>query len=161
MMKKYDPDGDGKIDGETFKDTVKAKADDLSNRIEDKLGSAAEAMKQWDKDGDGKLSKEEFMKGAKDMGISPGAAEAMWKEKGGDEGGMDMDKFARAFGIGPDEILERCFLHFGNPKQAFEEMDKDHDGLLHPDEWKWGAKKMKLKPEQWERVWKDIDSNHK
>merc|ERR550514_739002 len=60
MMKKYDPDGDGKIDGETFKDVTKAKADDLSNRIVDKMGSAAEAMKNWDKDGDGKLTEEEF-----------------------------------------------------------------------------------------------------
>merc|ERR1719281_1405160 len=50
-MKKIDPDGDGKIDGETFKDFSKAKADDLQDRIVDKMGSADEAMKQWDKDG--------------------------------------------------------------------------------------------------------------
>merc|ERR550514_653786 len=61
MMKKYDPDGDGKIDGETFKDVTKAKADDLADRIADKMGSADEAMKSWDADGDGKLTEEEFL----------------------------------------------------------------------------------------------------
>merc|ERR1719375_1839205 len=95
MMKKYDPDGDGKIDGETFKDFSKAKADDLSDRIMDKMGSADEAMKQWDKDGDGQLTEDEFLAGAKEM----------WKNQDKDgDGKMGVAEFEKAFGIGPDEI---------------------------------------------------------
>merc|ERR1719235_953240 len=71
MMKKYDPEGTGSIDGDKFKDAMKATADDMAEKIGEKLGSAGEAMKKWDKDGDGKISKEEFMKGAEEMGISP------------------------------------------------------------------------------------------
>merc|ERR1719456_845658 len=107
MMKKLDPDGDGKISGEDFKDATKAKADDMADRIKDKLGSATDAMKKWDKDGDGKLTEAEFQAGAKEMGIDPAAAKDMWKaqDKDGD-GVMGADDFSRAFGVGPDAVME-------------------------------------------------------
>merc|ERR1719272_1334361 len=57
--------------------------------------------------------------------------------------------------------MERCFQTFGNPMKAFEHMDKDHDGLLTADEWAAGAAKMKLKPDQVARLFKNMDSNHK
>merc|ERR1719487_195497 len=159
MMKKLDPDGDGKISGEDFKDATKAKADDLADRIADKIGSADEAMKKWDKDGDGQLTEEEFLKGAEEMGISEEAAKEMWKEKAGEDGTMDTAEFAKGFGIGPDEIMEKCFQHFGNPNLAFEDMDTDKDGLLSPKEWARGGAKMGLKPEQVTRVFGDMDKN--
>merc|ERR1719456_1535140 len=126
MMKKLDPDGDGKISGEDFKDATKAKADDMADRIEEKMGSAADAMKKWDKDGDGELTKEEFMKGAKEMGISEEAAADMWKKQDKDgDGKMNADDFAKSFGMGPDEVMERCFQYYGNPMKAFAAMDKN------------------------------------
>jgi len=162
MMKDLDPKGTGSISGADFKDATKAKADDMANKIEEKLGSSAEAMKAWDKDGDGKMSEEEFLAGAKETGISPDAAKDMWKaqDKDGD-GEMSADDFGRAFGMGPDDVMERMFQHFGNPDKAFAEMDKNHDGILDLEEWKAGAVKMKLKPDQVERIFKDMDSNHK
>eukprot|EP00746_Dinoflagellata_sp_MGD_P165407 gnl/MRDRNA2_/MRDRNA2_94657_c0_seq1.p1 gnl/MRDRNA2_/MRDRNA2_94657_c0~~gnl/MRDRNA2_/MRDRNA2_94657_c0_seq1.p1 ORF type:complete len:1522 (+),score=530.41 gnl/MRDRNA2_/MRDRNA2_94657_c0_seq1:147-4712(+) len=159
MMKKLDPDGDGKISGEDFKDATRAKADDLADRIADKIGSADDAMKKWDKDGDGQLTEEEFLKGAKDMGISEEAAKEMWKEKAGKDGTMDTAEFAKGFGIGPDEIMEKCFAEYGNPDLAFDEMDTDKDGLLSPKEWALGGEKMGLKPEQIERVFGEMDRN--
>ena len=67
-MKRLDPDGDGKIEGDDFKAEIMATADDLQERLQEKYGSVGEAMKKWDTDGDGKISKEEFMKGAKELG---------------------------------------------------------------------------------------------
>merc|ERR1719158_930429 len=74
LMKKYDTDGDGKLTGQQFKDIVKARAEDLAERIQDQLGSAPDAFKKWDTNGDGILSEEEFLEGAKAMGISEEAA---------------------------------------------------------------------------------------
>jgi len=162
MMKKLDPQGTGKIDGAALKDAVKPKADDMANKIEKELGSAGDAMKKWDKDGDGKMTKEEFMAGAKEMGMPPDVAEDMFKaqDKDGD-GVMNADDFSRAFGLGPDKLMELCFQHYGNPVKAFDEMDADHDGLLSPAEWKKGGEKMGLKPDQIDRLLRDMDSNHK
>merc|ERR1711871_951608 len=161
MMKKLDPDGDGKVTGNDFKDATKAKADDLAARIAEKFGSAAAALKKWDTDGDGKLTEAEFLPGAQSLGIDPEAARDMWKaqDKDGD-GIMGLDDFTRAFGIGPDEVMERCFQDFGNPHKAFEAMDTDHDGLLTPEEWKVGAQKMGLKPEQIDFIFKEMDTDH-
>merc|ERR1719420_287466 len=162
MMKKMDPDGDGKVSGDDFKDATKAKADDLADRIEEKMGSANEAMKKWDKDGDGELTKDEFLKGAKEMGISPEAAEDMWKKQDKDgDGKMNAEDFAKSFGLGPDEVMERCFQYYGNPQKAFDEMDKNKDGLLSPLEWAGGAAKMRLKADQEKRVFKEMDTNHR
>lgn len=161
MMKKLDPDGDGKIAGEDFKDAIRAKADDLADRIAEKIGSADDAMKKWDKDGDGQLTEEEFLKGAEEMGISAEAAKEMWKEKAGPDGTMDTAEFAKGFGIGPDEIMEKCFAEYGNPDLAFDEMDTDKDGLLSPQEWAKGGEKMGLKPEQITRVFGEMDKNPK
>merc|ERR1719393_187211 len=149
MMKKLDPSGTGKIDGKAFKESTKPKADDMANAIEAKMGSAGDAMKKWDANGDGKLTEEEFKAGAAEMGMSPEAAADMWKaqDKDGD-GVMNADDFSRAFGLGPDELLERCFQYYGNPVKAFAAMDADKDGLLSPAEWKVGGEKMKLKPDQ-------------
>merc|ERR1719428_2046896 len=143
MMKELDPTGTGKIKGSAFKDATKAKADDLANRVADKMGSAADAMKKWDADGDGKLTEAEFEAGAAELGISPDAAKDMWKaqDKDGD-GVMGTDDFSRAFGIGPDAVMEKCFQAFGNPSKTFDAMDTDNDGLLSPEEWKAGATKM-------------------
>merc|ERR1711990_1124482 len=113
-----------------------------------------------DTDGNGELSTEEFMAGAKEMGISEDAAKAMWKKHAGEDGKMNRDEFARAFGIGPDEIMERCFEHYGNPAKAFDEMDVDHDGLLSPCEWEKGGKKMGLTEHQIKRIFGDMDKNH-
>merc|ERR1719191_885655 len=161
MMKKLDPDGDGKIEGDDFKEAFKAKADDLADRISDKMGSAAEAMKQFDKDGDGKVSEEEFVAGAAEMGISEEAARDMFKKADKDGGGLSTDEFKKAFGISPDEVLERCFQHFGNPDKFFEKIDKDKDGLISPEEWDLAAKRLKLTPGQAKKVWEDMDTNHK
>lgn len=161
MMKKYDPDGDGKIEGKDFKDAFKAKADDMAAKISDKFGSAEAAMKEWDTDGDGTISEEEFLKGAADMGISEEAARDMFKKADKDGGGLNADEFKKAFGITPDEVLERCFQHFGNPDKFFEKIDKNNDGLLSPEEWEHGAKRLKLTPEQARKVWKDMNTNHK
>merc|ERR1719486_1217889 len=46
MMKELDPNGTGKISGKAFKDATKPKADDLANKVADKMGSAADAMKK-------------------------------------------------------------------------------------------------------------------
>jgi len=162
QMKKMDTDGDGKVGGDEFKEANKAKADDLADRIEEKMGSAADAMKKWDKDGDGVLTKEEFEAGAKEMGISPEAAKDMWKKQDKDgDGKMNADDFAKSFGIGPDEVLERCFQYWENPKVAFEAMDKNNDGVLSVTEWAGGAAKMKLNPDQERRIFKEMDTNHK
>merc|ERR1719324_1877292 len=136
MMKKLDPNGTGKVSGDAFKDATKAKADDCADRIAKTIGSAGDAMKKWDKDGDGKLTEAEFEAGAAELGIAPDAAKDMWKaqDKDGD-GVMGPDEFARAFGVGPDRIMEMCFQTFGNPTLAFEDMDTNQDGLLSPSEW--------------------------
>merc|ERR1719316_203949 len=115
LMKKYDTDGDGKLTGQQFKDIVKAKAEDLAARIQDKLGSAPDAFKKWDTDGDGVLSEEEFVKGAKELGISEEAAREIFRKKAGPDGVMDLDEFTKAFGVGPDDVMERCFAKLGNP----------------------------------------------
>merc|ERR1719321_1581541 len=96
------------------------------------------------------------------MGIPPEVAADMFKaqDKDGD-GVMNAEDFSRAFGLGPDELMELCFQHYGNPLKAFDAMDTDHDGLLSPAEWKVGGEKMKLKPEQIDRLLNDMDSNHK
>merc|ERR1719486_1492519 len=47
MMKKLDPSGTGKIDGKSFKDATKPKADDMANKIKKEMGSAGDAMKKW------------------------------------------------------------------------------------------------------------------
>jgi len=162
MMKKMDPDGTGKVSGDAFKDATKAKADDVADRIAKQMGSAGEAMKKWDKDGDGKLTEAEFQAGAKELGIAPDAAKDMWKaqDKDGD-GVMDADDFGRAFGVGPDALMELMFQRYGNPTLAFEDMDTNQDGLLSPEEWELGATRMGLKPDQIDRLFKDMDSNHK
>jgi Ca2+-binding EF-hand superfamily protein len=161
MMKRLDPDGDGKIEGKDFKAEIRADADDLQERLQEKYGSVGEAMKKWDTDGDGKISKEEFMKGAKELGISPEAAEAIWKEQPkGPDGKISLDDFTKAFGIGPDEILARCFEHFGNPEKAFQQMDLDKNGLIDKQEWKAFEKRMKLKPDQVKRIFKEMDTNN-
>jgi len=160
MMKRLDPDGDGKIEGDDFKAEIRADADDLQERLQEKYGSVGEAMKKWDTDGDGKISKEEFMKGAKELGISPEAAEAIWKEQPkGPDGKISLEDFTKAFGIGPDEILERCFQHFGNPEKAFQQMDLNKDGLIDKQEWKAFEKRMDLKPDQVKRIFKEMDTN--
>merc|ERR1719324_239959 len=161
MMGKLDPSGTGKISGDAFKDATKAKADDVADRIEKQLGSAADAMKKWDKDGDGKLTEAEFEAGAAELGISPDAAKDMWKaqDKDGD-GKMSTDDFSRAFGIGPDAVMEHCFQTFGNPSKAFVAMDANQDGLLSPDEWKIGAAKMGIPTPDIDRIFKEMDSNH-
>jgi len=160
MMKDLDPDGDGKIEGDDFKAEIRATADDLQERLQEKYGSVGEAMKKWDTDGDGKMSKEEFMKGAKELGISPEAAEAIWKEQPkGPDGKISLDDFTKAFGIGPDEILARCFEVFGNPQKAFQQMDLDKNGLIDKQEWKAFDKRMRLKPDQVERIFKEMDHN--
>merc|ERR550537_1507595 len=40
-------------------------------------------------------------------------------------------------------------------------MDKNKDGLLSPLEWAGGAAKMRLKPDQEKRVFKEMDTNHR
>merc|ERR1712196_673046 len=122
-MKKLDPNGTGKISGDAFKDATKAKADDVAERIAKSMGSAGDAMKKWDKDGDGKLTEAEFEAGAAEMGIASDAAKDMWKaqDKDGD-GVMGADDFSRAFGVGPDAVMELCFQYYGNPTQTFEDM---------------------------------------
>merc|ERR1719335_1749429 len=131
MMKKLDPRGTGKVSGDAFKDATKAKADDVADRIAKKMGSAADAMKKWDKDGDGKLTEAEFEAGAKELGIAPDAAKDMWKAQDADgDGVMGTDDFSKAFGIGPDGVMEKCFQTYGNPGKAFAAMDANKDGLL-------------------------------
>lgn len=160
MMKKLDPNGTGKVSGDAFKDATKPKADDVADKIAKTMGSSGDAMKKWDKDGDGKLTEEEFQAGAAEMGIGPEDAKDMWKaqDKDGD-GVMGADDFSRAFGVGPDKVMEMCFQHYGNPSLAFEDMDTDQDGLLSPKEWALGATRMGLKADQIDRLFKDMDSN--
>lgn len=159
LMKKYDTDHDGKLTAEQFEKIMRASADDLKERIQEKLGSAKEAMKKWDKDGDGKISKKEFLEGAKDMGISEKAAEAIWKEQSGGKDYMTSDDFGDIFGVGPDDLLERCFQHFGNPKKAFENIDTNQDGLISEAEWKVALKKLGLNADQAARLWEGMDTN--
>jgi len=119
-------------------------------------------MKKWDKDGDGKLTEAEFQAGAAEMGIAPDAAKDMWKNQDKDgDGVMGADDFSRAFGVGPDTVMEKCFQRYGNPSLAFETMDTDDDGLLSPQEWAAGGAKMGLKPDQIDRLFKDMDTNIK
>jgi len=158
MMVKYDADGDGKIEGKQFKAVFRATADDLAERLQEQMGSASEAFDSWDADGDGELSEEEFMKGAEDMGISKEAAKAIWKDKAKD-GKMDKDAFVDVFGIGPDQLLAKCFEHLQNPAEAFKELDVDGDMLVSEDEWKAFATKLHLSAEQAESLWKRIDTN--
>merc|ERR1719271_2162993 len=40
-------------------------------------------------------------------------------------------------------------------------MDRNHDGLLSPAEWKDGARIMGLKPVQADRIFKEMDTNSK
>merc|ERR1719158_370961 len=160
LMKKYDTDRDGKITGQQFKDIVKAKAEDLAARIQDKLGSAPDAFKKWDTDGDGVLSEEEFVKGAKELGISEEAAREIFRKKAGPDGVMDLDEFTKAFGVGPDDVMERCFAKLGNPKNAFETADVDEDGVLSEEEWKdLAVKKLGFSEQQAERLFKEMDTN--
>jgi len=159
MMKKYDPNGDGEIEGDVFKKAFGATAQDLKDRIGEKMGSAKDAIAKWDKDGDGCLSKQEFLDGAmKDLGISKGAAERMWKEHSKD-GKMCEDAFTKAFGVGPDDVMEKCFSKFGNPEKAFQQGDADGDGVLSPEEFEEMALKMGFKPDQVKRLFKEIDTN--
>jgi len=159
LMKKYDTGGDGMLTEDQFKKIMRATAEDLKDRIQEKMGSAAEAMKKWDADGDGKISKEEFMKGAKDMDISEEAAEAIWKEQVGEDGEINAEEFGDVFGIGPDELLERCFQHFSNPKNAFESMDSNQDHVISKEEWEAALGKLHLNAEQAARLWKLLDTN--
>jgi len=162
VMQRLDPDGDGSIPGQEFKNAILATAEDLSERVIEKYGSAPKGFEAFDKDGDGKLTEAEFIAGALALGVSEDAAKAIWETHGkpGD-GVMDLKEFVAIFGIGPDEILERSFQHFGNPTKAFESMDVNHDGLLSPAEWKVGATKMGLGPAQVKRLFEDMDVNHK
>jgi len=160
MMQKLDPAGTGKISGKTFVEATKARASDLTDRIEAKMGSVGEAMKKWDKDGDGCLTEAEFVEGAKSTGISEKAAKDMFQDKAKGEDKICGDAFAKAFGIGPDQLMERCFKHFGNPGKAFYAADMDGDGLISKSEFVKIAEEMKLKPDQIDRLFKDMDSNH-
>jgi hypothetical protein len=118
-------------------------------------------MKKWDKDGDGKLTEAEFEAGAKELGIAPDAAKDMWKAQDADgDGVMGTDDFSKAFGIGPDGVMEKCFQTYGNPGKAFAAMDANKDGLLSPEEWKAGAAKMGLPASDIDRIFKDMDTNH-
>merc|ERR1719265_3027456 len=159
-MQKLDPDGDGCIAGPDFKKAILATAEDLSERVIEKYGSAPEGFKVFDKNGDGEITKDEFMEGALALGVSEAAAKAIW-EKHNVGGKMNLKEFVAIFGIGPDEIMERAFANFGNPTKAFEAMDTDKDGLLSPEEWKIGATKMGLGPAQIKRLFIDMDVNHK
>jgi Ca2+-binding EF-hand superfamily protein len=162
VMQRLDPDGNGSIPGQEFKTAILATAEDLAERVIEKYGSAPKGFEAFDKDGDGKVTEDEFIAGALDLGVSPAAAKAIWKQHGkpGD-GVMDLKEFVAIFGIGPDQIMERAFQHFGNPTKAFVAMDTNEDGLLSPEEWKVGATKMGLGPAQVKRLFKDMDVNHK
>jgi len=162
IMKKYDPDGDGKINGKDYKKAFMADADDVKDRIAEKIGSAGDALKKWDKDGDGCLSKEEFLAGAmKDLGISKGAAETMWKEHDNDgDGKMCGDEFIGAFGVGPNEVMAKCFEKFGNPEKGFYQGDVNQDGVLSPEEWNKIGEDMGFKDDQIKRLFKEMDTNN-
>merc|ERR1719420_2689940 len=77
VMQRLDPDGDGSIPGSEFKRAIMATAEDLSERIIEKYGSAPKGFKAFDKDGDGQLTQEEFLAGALDLGVSEAAAKAI------------------------------------------------------------------------------------
>lgn len=162
VMQRLDPDGDGCIPGAEFKKAILATAEDLSERVIEKYGSAPEGFKAFDKDGNGELTEDEFIAGALALGVSEAAAKAIWEKHGkpGD-GKMNLKEFVAIFGIGPDEIMERAFATFGNPQKAFEAMDTDQDGLLSPAEWKIGATKMGLGPAQIKRLFTEMDINEK
>jgi hypothetical protein len=162
MMKKLDPEGTGKIDGKAFKEANAPKADDIAAKIREKYGSAGAAFKEWDKDGDGKVNEDEFAAGAQGLGFPPEVSKGIWKAKDKDgDGLMDPAAFSTAFGMGPDELMELLFQHYGNPVKAFDVMDENDDGLLDDFEWKIGAAKLKLKPDQIDRIFKAMDTNHK
>merc|ERR1712224_865494 len=93
-------------------------------------------------------------------GIASDAARDMWKaqDKDGD-GVMDVGAFSRAFGVGPDAVMEMCFQAYGNPSRAFEQMDANHDGLLSPQERYLGGRRMGLKQDQIDRLFKEMDTN--
>lgn len=160
MMAKYDEDGDGFITGDKYREVMGAKAEDVKQRIYDKFGTAEDFFEQCDANKDGLVDEDEFVKCAtEDLGISEDAARRMFeKENGGQP--LNRKQFIKAFGIGPDEILERLFRYEGNPQKAFEKYDRDEDHLLSKEEIEELLGKLKLNAKQIKRIRREIDTNH-
>lgn len=160
MMMKYDKDGDGHLTGDQYKEIMGARAAELQERMLKKFESAEDAFDEWDTNDDGIISEEEFIAGCKDLNISPSAARRMFHKADEDgSNGLDRKEFVKAFGVGPDELLERMFQKFGNPQKAFDMADLDGDHLLSWSEWEQMCRYMDFTPKQIKRLWKSANSN--
>jgi len=107
LMKKYDKDGDGRLDKEERAEAMKALKEKSADLEEIKTKHAEDIIKKFDKDGDGKLDRKEI------AGFL-------------DEQRKMMDK-AR-------EGMMRRRGNFNPPKEVLAKFDKDGDGKLNAEE---------------------------
>ena len=155
MMKRLDPDGDGKIEGKDFRREIRATADDLPERLQDKMGSSEDAFNKWHTDGNEKLSDKEFMKGAEKMGISKEAAEAILPG----EAGYVAPRVAPEKPVSPDEFRNRIGQVFKKGKKAFKVFDADGDGKLSSKEFLNKCDDLGIPPGEAEKLFKNLDNN--
>ena len=155
MMKRLDPDGDGKIEGKDFRREIGATADDLPERLQDKMGSSEDAFNKWHTDGNEKLSDKEFMKGAEKMGISKEAAEAILPG----EAGYVAPRVAPEKPVSLDEFWKQIGQAFENGTEAVKSFDADGDGKLSKEDFLEKCNDLGIPPDESEKLFENLDKN--